>query len=52
VDDVAVLRDIGMIGERAQDVDRAAFDIIGLNSPPKDSCPLSGEASRRAAGSL
>jgi hypothetical protein len=30
VDQVAVLRDIGMIGQRAQDIDRAALDIIGL----------------------
>lgn len=29
-DDVAVLGDIGMIGEGTQEVDRPAFDIIGL----------------------
>ena len=32
VDQVAVLRDIGMIGQRAQDVDRAALDIVGLQA--------------------
>ena len=45
MNDVAVLRDIGMIGEGAQDVDRAAFDIIGLKLTAEGELPALGEAS-------
>ncbi len=42
VDDVAVLRDIGMIGQGAQDVDRAAFDIVGIKFAAEGELPALG----------
>ena len=50
VNDLAVLRDIGMIGEGAQDVDRAAFDIIGLKLSAKRELPALGRGQPPCGG--